>query len=154
MDEKRPIILDQALASWRWTKIFVEEASAAIVLAICSDLAVGKIYNVGEAETLTEAEWVGAIGEVVNWQGELVIVPSEKMPEKFQMPMNLKQQFVSDASLIRAELGYKAAISRATALERTIAWERENPPEDIPDDQFDYVAEDELLKQLAAEKSE
>jgi len=148
MDDNRPIILEQGLADWRWTKIYVDEASAAVALAVTDQRAAGRIYNVGEKETLTEAKWVAEIGNAAGWSGEIVTVPSEEMPKKLLAPMNLKQHFVSDSRRLSAELGYQASVSRAQALLETIAWERDNPPDEITPDQFDYTTEDALLKNL------
>ncbi len=49
MDDQRPaIILEENFAPWQWTRGYVENVAAAIVLAITNDRAAGRIYNVGE----------------------------------------------------------------------------------------------------------
>jgi nucleoside-diphosphate-sugar epimerase len=68
MDARRPaILLDARHAQWRWTRGYVENVAAAIVLAVTDQRAAGRIYNVGEVPALTEAEWVQAIGQVARW---------------------------------------------------------------------------------------
>jgi hypothetical protein len=49
---------------------------------------------------------------------------------------------------IRAELGYREAVSPDSAMARTIEWERANPPAAVDPAQFDYAAEDAALDQL------
>jgi dTDP-D-glucose 4,6-dehydratase len=46
---------------------------------------------------------------------------------------------------IRAELGYAEPVPLDEALQRTIAWERANPPAQEDAKQFDYAAEDQAL---------
>lgn len=43
--------------------------------------AVARIYNVGEAPPLVEAEWVQAIGDAAGWTGKIVVVPRERLPQ-------------------------------------------------------------------------
>ena len=43
------------------------------------------------------------------------------------------------------ELGYHEIVSRDEALEKTIEWERANPPPDLKIGDFDYAAEDDAL---------
>jgi hypothetical protein len=50
-----------------------------------------------------------------------------------------------DSAKIRQQLGYCETMSRTEALKRTIASDREHSP-DIDPAQFDYAAEDEILK--------
>ena len=66
MDDGLPVILlGEGRARWRWTKGYVENLATAVVLAVTDDQAAGRIYNVGERETLTWAEWVRAIEHVM-----------------------------------------------------------------------------------------
>src|SRR5436190_8561175 len=56
MHDGRPaILLEHGRASWRWTRGYVENVARAIALAVVQEHATGLIYNVGEAEALTEA---------------------------------------------------------------------------------------------------
>ncbi|MGH7602055.1 MAG: NAD-dependent epimerase/dehydratase family protein, partial [bacterium] len=57
MSDGRPfILLEAGQAGWRWTRGYVENVAAAIVLAITNERAIGRIYNVGEQAAFTEAE--------------------------------------------------------------------------------------------------
>lgn len=149
MDDNRPaILLEQGMADWRWTKGYVENIAAAIVLAVTDQNATGRIYNLGEEETLCEADWVRAIGAAAGWKGKVVTAPRQRLPEHLRSNINTDQHLVVDTTRIREELGYREPVSRREALRRTIDWEREHPPEEFDPSMFDYAAEDALLAEL------
>src|SRR5262245_10985742 len=50
-DGRRAFLLEERLASWRWTHGYVENVAHAIVMAIDREEAAGRIYNVGERAT-------------------------------------------------------------------------------------------------------
>lgn len=149
MDDERPaIILAEKAAAWRWTSGYVENVAQAIVLAITNKRATNRIYNVGEPETLTTAEWVKKIGHRAGWHGEVVVVPHDKLPQQMMPGFNTNQHLVADTTRIREELGYKESITLDEALRRTIEWERTHPPAKITPEQFDYATEDNVLNAL------
>ncbi len=149
MDDNRPaILLEQGMANWRWTKGYVENVAAAIVLAVVEERATGRIYNVGEQDALSEAEWVRAIGAAAGWKGKVVILSSQHVPDHLVSDINTNQHLVADTTRIRQELGYREPVSRDEALRRTVAWERAHPPEEVDPKMFDYAAEDAVLAQL------
>jgi nucleoside-diphosphate-sugar epimerase len=149
MDDNRPaILLEQRMADWRWTKGYVESIAAAIVLAVTDQSATGRIYNLGEQETLGEADWVRAIGAAAGWKGKVISAPRERLPEHLRSKINADQHLVADTTRIRKELGYREFVPREEALRRTVDWEREHPPEEFHPSMFDYAAEDALLAEL------
>ena len=146
-EDRRPVILMEAgMAEWRWTKGYVGDVAHAIVLAITNDRAKGRIYNVGEQEPLSEFEWVKAIGVAAGWQCEIVTLPNDSLPKHLKAGINTDQQLVIDTSRIRQELGNEESDSREEALRRTITWERQNLPGEFNPEQFDYQAEDAILR--------
>jgi nucleoside-diphosphate-sugar epimerase len=148
MDDRRPaILLDEEIARWRWTRGYVENVAVAIALAVTDERASGRIYNVGEGQALTEAEWVHAIGRAAGWTGEVVVVPRERLPRALcgWGDATLEQDLAVDTTRIRAELGYRETVLRTEALRQTVAWERANPPAEVPPKMFDYVGEDAVL---------
>jgi nucleoside-diphosphate-sugar epimerase len=146
MHDGRPaIVLGQGMANWRWTKGYVENVAAAVVLAVTDERATGPIYNVGEEEALSEGEWVRAIGVAAGWSGDVVIVPEDRLPGHLVPDTNTDQHLVVDTTRIREELGYREAVARDEALRRTVAWERAHPPEEADPQTFNYAAEDALL---------
>ena len=146
MDDRRPaILLPEGTAGWRWTRGYVENVAHAIVLALTDDRAAGRVFNVGEPDTLPEAEWVRAIGNAAGWHGDVLAVPSDRLPPSLAPDIDATQDFVSDTSRIRKELGYTEIVSRDEALRRTVAWERDHPPANRPPESFDYAAEDQVI---------
>jgi nucleoside-diphosphate-sugar epimerase len=70
-DSRRAILVDKTLAGWRWTRGYVENVADAIVLAVVKEEAAGRVYNVGEPQALTLADWIRAIGQAAGWTGEV-----------------------------------------------------------------------------------
>jgi nucleoside-diphosphate-sugar epimerase len=136
------ILLEKGQAGWRWTRGYVENVAAAIVLAITNERATGRIYNAGEERTLTEAEWVYEIGRATGWSGKVVPVKKEQLPKHLRLDLDWDQHLVVDTSRMRRELGYVEPVPLAEAIARTVKWEQENSPEQIDPKQFDYGAEE------------
>lgn len=144
-DGRRVILLGKRQAQWRWTRGYVENVADAIALAVIDERATGRIYNVGEARALNEAEWARAIGEAAGWPGEVVTMPDAELPAHLRAPYHWEHHLDGDTTRIREELGYAERIASRDARAATIAWERTNPPEKIDAERFDYAAEDAAL---------
>ena len=132
-----------------WTRGYVENVAAAIALAVVDERAKNRIYNVGEAVARSEAEWLRAIGRAANWHGHIRPVPSEQLPPEMRNDnVALQYRLVIDTTRLREELGYTEHITPEEPLQRTVAWQREHPPQTANENPFDYEAEDAVLKQL------
>ena len=143
MDDARPVILVQNdAADWRGPRGYVENVASAIVLATISPNAVGRTYNIGEPQAFSGAEWIGRIGNAIGWRGRVITLPKDRMPAHLRVPYRNEQHWTTSTQRIRDELGFAETVPLATALARTIAWERANPPARIDPAQFDYAAED------------
>jgi nucleoside-diphosphate-sugar epimerase len=156
MDDGRPVILlAEGLACWRWTRGYVEDVARAVTAAIFNDRAAGRVYNVGEPDALTEADWVRAIGEAAGWHGRVVAVPPGRLPEGVRrrqfVQLNYAQPLVTDTARIQQELGYRETVEQVEALRRAMAWQRANPPEKIDQAEFDYAAEDAVSQSFGRE---
>jgi nucleoside-diphosphate-sugar epimerase len=147
-DGRRAIVMPRSVAQWRSPRGYVENVAAAIALAATHRAAAGRIYNVAESESYSEAEWSRLIGEIAGWRGKVVAVPDEKAPAASRSPGRLEQHWVADSSRIRRELGFAEPVNREEAIRRTIEWERTHPPANVDLSQFDYDAEDEVLADL------
>ena len=146
MDDQRPaILLDERLAQWRWTRGYVENVAAAIALALTDKRAADRIYNVGEARTLSMIEWVRAIARIADWHGNIITLSPDRVPTHLVPDMDVNQELLVDTTRIRAELGYREPVDLDEALRRAVVWERANPPKEIDAQQFDYAAEDAVL---------
>ena len=149
MDDGRPaIVLEETQARWLWTRGYVENVADALALAVMDERSTARLYNVGEAETLTEADWVRSIARVAGWTGEVVVLPKSALPEELVEDHPYEHHLASDSSRIREELGYTERINLDEALRRTIDWERANPPAEINEKDFNYAAEDKALAML------
>jgi nucleoside-diphosphate-sugar epimerase len=115
------ILLDRAKASWRWTRGYVEDVADAIALAAADPRAAGRVYNVGEQDALTEAQWVGAIGAAASWEGEIREVSPQELPAGLAEPYDFSHDLAADTRRIRAELGYRERIGRDPGLRIAVA---------------------------------
>jgi nucleoside-diphosphate-sugar epimerase len=149
MDDGRPaILLSELGAGWRWTRGYVENIATAVALAATDERASGQVYNLGEPEARTEAEWVRKIGRAAGWPGRVLTVPEWRLPDHLRTPYDWRQDVVGDTSKVRHQLGYQEPVSLEEALTRTVAWERAHPPAATDPKLFDYTAEDAVLAAL------
>jgi nucleoside-diphosphate-sugar epimerase len=149
MDEGRPaILLDDAIAGWRWVRGYAENVGHATALAVADERAAGRVYNVADPIAYTEAEWVRAIAAVHGWDGEVIAVPRPLLPEALRAEIDTTQDYAVDSGRIRRELGFAEPVAEEVALRRTIEWERANPPTEQKPEDFDYDAEDSVLALL------
>jgi nucleoside-diphosphate-sugar epimerase len=144
-DGRRTILLSEAMAGWRATKGYVEDVAVAIALAAVAGRAKGRIYNVGEADALTELEWAGLIAQAMGWHGAFTLVPDDRLPDHLRAPGDTAQHWVADTSRIREELGFRETVGRDEAIRRTVEWERNSPIAGFTPHVFDYQAEDRAI---------
>jgi nucleoside-diphosphate-sugar epimerase len=95
--------LDAATANWRWTHGYVDDVAAAIALAATHPRAAGRLYNVGERETPTQATRLQALGV-------RVVIEAIGSP---------RPDLVYDTHRIRDELGFAEITSDPSA--RTVS---------------------------------
>ena len=109
--------VNAAEAAWRCTRGYVEDVAWAIRLATLDERAAGETFNVGEAEGLTELEWVGAIATAAGWSGRVTsdAATPPSLPTEWSMPL------VVDTRRIRELLGYREPVGRQEGLRRTVA---------------------------------
>jgi nucleoside-diphosphate-sugar epimerase len=144
MDDGRPaILLDSQLAPWRWARGYAENVGDAVALATVDERAAGRVYNVCDEPTFSEAEWVERLAAVVGWRGGIVTVPNLGINGPGELDM--RQSMVVSAERIRTELGWAEQVDLDEGLRRTVVWERANPPAQTPEGEFDYEREDALL---------
>lgn len=147
-DGRRYILFAENVAPVRTPRGYVEDVAAGIALAITSDTAAGRIYNVCESEAFSELEWARKVAAAVGWNGDFVVLPPEKTPEHLRWPYNAAQHLVVSSARIRNELGYREGVSQAEAFQRTIKWERANPPQQQIMQPLNYAAEDAAIESL------
>lgn len=146
MDDRRPhILIGHRQARWRWTRGYVRNVAAAVTLAVTDARASGRIFNVGEEPTPSEREWIGRIGKVVGWTGDVVSIADELLPMHLRQPYDWRYDLATDTRRIRDELGYSEPIAQDEAIEATVEWERSVAHEA---GRPDYAAEDMVLARI------
>lgn len=148
MQDGRPaIVLGETQARWRWSRGYVENVAAAVARAVVDERAAGRVYNVAAEPALAEADWIRAIGGVMEWRGEVRAVPDERLPVSLRYPFDFTQHLELDSAAIRSELGFREAVDETEGLQRTVGWELETLS-DVPHLRLDYAGEDEALTGL------
>ena len=147
-EDRRPVILiDEVVAQWRWSRGYSENVAWATVLAVISEQAAGRIYNVAEPGGLSYLEWTQQVVRAAGWSGKIVVVPQGRL----KIQGDYTHHWVADTVRIRQELGYTEIVSQEAGLRRTIDWQRAHPPEKFDLEDFDYVTEDAILVELERE---
>ena len=149
VDGRRVILMSEEMAQWRATKGYVVDIASAVVVSVLTDRGAGRIYNLGESDTLTELEWARQVARALNWDGEFRLMPDDRLPAHLRAPGNTAQQWIADTTRIREELGFRETNVREEAIRRTVEWERDNPPAGFSPHHFDYASEDEALKRAS-----
>lgn len=144
-DRRQAILLDEAQASWRWSHGYVENVADAIALAVTDKRAAGRIYNLGEEDTPTLADRVRQIGELEDWTGKIVRVPSARIPAHLRTPFAPGQDLTVDTRRFRAELGFSETVSSEEGIRRTIAWERTQSVQAGDPGTAEYAIEDQAI---------
>ena len=144
IDDRPAIILERAMAEWRWTRAYIDNVAAAIKLAAEDDRSAGRTYNLGDPYAFTEVEWVQRIGKAAGWDGKIAVVQDDR----FATGMNTDQLWTMDTSRIREELGYTEPVDIDEAMLKTVEWERNNLPEGYHVSPHQYDAEDEVIAQI------
>jgi nucleoside-diphosphate-sugar epimerase len=145
-DGRSSILLPEGQAGWRWTRGYVENVAAGVAHAAVDERAAGRVYNVGEAKASTEAAWIRRIGRASGWDGEVVPLPAPLLPAGMVPDLDWRYGLETDTSLLRDQLGFVEPVAEDEALRRSVEWERQHPPEQVPPETFDYAAEDAALE--------
>lgn len=123
-----PFPVDRAKARWRWTRGYVEDVAEAIALASTRREAAGRVYNLGEPDALSEADWIRAISAAAGWRGEVRELSREELPPELVEPFDFSHDLVADTGRIREELGYRESVGRSRGLRVAVTAE-EKPGE-------------------------
>ena len=148
-DGRSAMILPDNFAKWRGPRGYVENVAHAIAMAISSNRAAGRIYNVCEEPCLSELEWRTVVAKQAGWTGDFAVLSEASTPRHLLFPLNASQHVIVSSQRIRTELGYEEIIPLDEGIRRTIAWESSNPPKSANPQQFDYAAEDAALSNAA-----
>ena len=151
-DQRQVILLSEHQAQWRGLRGYVEDVGEAIALCVVSEKASGRTYHVADKVNATEREWVEQIAMATGWQGKIVVLPHDQMPEHLRADRNYAQDWSLDSSRIREELGYVQPTPEADAMLRSVRWQQANPHRDFDPNNFNYTAEDAAGRGLTRSK--
>ena len=150
VDGRPAVLLSEDQARWRWSHGHVENVAAAIASAVTDARAEGRVYNVADEPTPTAGEWVALIGDAAGWNGRVVVLPRDELPQHLRDPYDYRHPLVVDSSRIRRELGWKEELPLAEAMRATVASHLAAGLEPADPARFDYAAEDEALRRAGA----
>jgi len=131
--DKRPYIVLPDGGLSLVTRGYSENAAHAVLLAAQQpDIASGQIYNCGDEQQLTLAQWIEVVGEEMGGTIEVIGVPdkyaySSRTLMMFDGPSHHQ---IFDLFKIKSELGYRDKVAPLEAVARTVRWYQENPPDD------------------------
>ncbi len=130
-----PVVeLDAALARWRWTRLFVDDAASAILAASDDPKACGRTYNVGDEVAWSEGDWVREIARVAGYHGKIIEKNRGDLPREIASELDAQDfdhDIVIDTSRIRDELGWRSRTSLDEALRKTIEWDQTGIASDL-----------------------
>ncbi len=138
--DKRPHIVLPDGGLTLVTRGYAENVAHAVLLAAKQpDNAGGQIYNCGDEQQLTMAQWVEVVGEAMGGAVEVIGVPDEyAYPSRSLMMFNGPSNHqIFDLYKIRSELGYRDRVPALEAMARTVDWYRDNPP----DENAEFIAD-------------
>ena len=112
--------VNAAESAWRCTRGYVEDVAAGIALAALDGRAVGETYNLGEADALSECEWLETVAEAAGI--ECAVVPDAGVAPS--LPADWTVPLVADTRRIRRELEYREPVGRGEGVRRSVPQER------------------------------
>jgi nucleoside-diphosphate-sugar epimerase len=135
------------------SRAFTENVAQAPLLVVDQpEVSAGKTYVVTDADLYTQRRRVEHIARYMGCRIEIVDIPYELALPSHPFLGSARDHRIVGSSRIRRELGYRDIFDAATALERTVDWLVQMPPEVRTEtetqlrDPFDYAKEDLLVQ--------
>src|SRR6266511_3495765 len=119
--------------SFLWTRGYVRDVAGGVRMALESEATIGEILNLGESRTWSMGLWARHVLEAAGGRARFVRVPDPLLPEDLRLLGTASQHLLVDSSKARDLLGWTETDPH-DALERSVAWHLEHPPEAAPDD--------------------
>ncbi len=127
LDGGSEILLEPGRAGWRWTRGYVDDVAEAIVTVVLDERSAGRIYNVGERDTPTEAEWLRDVARAAGREVTVREVPVAAIPEADRVGWDWRFGLAVSTQRIRDELGFAEVVERRDGVYRTVAHELSAP---------------------------
>ena len=151
--DKRPYIVLPDGGLTITSRGYSENVAHAVLLAASQpDKAAGQIYNCGDEHQMTMAQWIEVVARAMDGELEIIGVPDAYAhPARglmmFHGPAN-HQLF--DLYKVKSDLGYRDVVPAVEAMERTVRWYQDNPPESTPEAAAELVKNYALEDEIAA----
>lgn len=135
------------------TRGYARNVARAVLLAVDQpEAAAGRIYNCGDEQQFTLAQWVRVICDAMGHEMEVVGVPADVAfsTRDFLPLQSAPVHQMLDLHAIRAELGYRDVVPAVDAVPEVVRWYLDHPPptsrtaEQRAEDN-NYAAEDEQV---------
>jgi nucleoside-diphosphate-sugar epimerase len=127
--------------SFLFSKVYVGDVATAVLAALDRAVA-GESYNICEPSTAPFRLFAQQILDIAGSAAELVTVPQSALPEDLSITGEVSQHLMMDPTKAGEQLGWVAR----PALERSVRWHQDNPPQEWD---RDFAADDAAL--LAAQ---
>lgn len=135
------------------TRGYARNVAHAVLLAVDRpEAAAGRIYNCGDEQQFTLAQFVGLICEAMDHTMEVVGVPAEVAYSTLDLlPLqSAPVHQMLDLHAIRTDLGYRDLVPAIEAIPEVVGWYLENRPPSTGSTAeraaaFNYAAEDEQV---------
>ncbi len=114
-----------------WTKGWVRDVARAVRLAAETGAGGGQALNVGEARSVTMAQWFAGAAGAAGAAVELVRVPDDALPEDLALTGTVHQHLLVESRRIRELLGWTDT-DPSEALRASVAWHLAHPPAEPP----------------------
>jgi nucleoside-diphosphate-sugar epimerase len=130
---------------WLFSRGHVGEIARGLRLALETQAAAGEVINLCEPRCAPIGLWAEQILRAAGHQAELVRVPDAMLPQDLAITGSIPQPMLADPSKARRLLGWEHG-PVAEAVERSVRWHLQHPPEQ----QGDFAADDRAIAQAAA----
>lgn len=107
-------------AKWKWSRIYVKNAAAALKTMIQKPiLAKNEIFNLAEKPALSQLELALKLKELTRWKGKIQLDEEAELES-----YNFQQDIILNSQKIRHMLGFKDPFSLEEGLKRTIEFQK------------------------------
>lgn len=120
LESARVIQLEPGQASWRWTRAFVEDVAHAIVLVVGDPRAVGRTYNVGEANAVPERDWFMAVAAAAGVVVSVEETETDLVPAQYRTGFDWRYSLETATDRVRTELRYHEIVGWSKGVERMV----------------------------------
>lgn len=149
LDGRSKLALPERSFSRPLLRGYAENLAHGVALALETENAIGKTYNLSDLHTLTLAQLSQEIAAILDHSWELVSIPDEEWDGYIYSG----PEGCYDLTSAQSELGFEPPVGLREALIKTVLWQVKHPPDDtypwnVAADQDAYDSEDQLIARM------